>query len=112
MESGNNTLDTASIQALNQQHERAMKELDLEKKRAAVEKGKTKSFGFWWEEAVDEEGMVVEELEQYIIAIEELMGRAAMKADDLMMRTLLDVPIPNHGPAENVGIGFGPHGFY
>lgn len=112
----NNALDASSIQVLNQQYDLTMKELELEKKRAAdmeAGKGKTKTFGLWWEEVVEEGAMAVEELEQYIIAIEELMARAAMKADDLMMRTLLDAPVPNHGAANgNLGIGFGPQGFY
>lgn len=114
-EGGGNVLDAASTRVLNQQYDRAMKELELVRKRAAdlgAEKGKSKSPGLWWEEDVDDEGMVVEELEQYIIAIEEFMARAAMRADDLMMRALLDAPVPINGPHGNLGFGFGPHGFY
>lgn len=114
--SSSNVLDASSIQVLNQHYDLTMKELELEKKRAVdmeAEKGKAKSFGLWWEEAIDEGAMVVEELEQYIIAIEELMARAAMKADDLMMRTLLDAPVPNHGAVNgNLGMGLGSQGFY
>ncbi|KAK4783371.1 hypothetical protein SAY86_007745 [Trapa natans] len=112
MESGSsNTMDTASIQALNQQYDMTMKALEMEKKRAADirgESGMMTRLEFWWEERIDEETIEVEELEQYIFAIEDLMGRAAMKADDLMMRAILDCPFPTNGVPQNYGIGFGP----
>ncbi|OWM64770.1 hypothetical protein CDL15_Pgr028487 [Punica granatum] len=121
MDGSNIALNAASIQALNWQYDRTMKELEIEKKRAVEiesEKGKSKSSGFWWEEPVDVEGMAVEELEQYILAIEELIGKAATKAEDLMTRSLLQpytAGTASDGP-ENIGNlgphGFGPPGFY
>ncbi|KAI8002773.1 hypothetical protein LOK49_LG08G00561 [Camellia lanceoleosa] len=62
------------------------KELEAEKRRRAVIEETEKAAndgGFWWDEAVDDLGL--EELEQYMAALEELKKNVSMKAGELII---------------------------
>lgn len=82
-----------ALRALNEEYDEALQELGREKQRGVQLKGGERermggSGRFWWDKALDDD-MAAEELEQYTIAVEELMQKVAMKADDMMMRSLL-----------------------
>ncbi|XP_030550380.1 agamous-like MADS-box protein AGL62 [Rhodamnia argentea] len=84
-----------ALRALNEDYDEVLQELAREKQRGVELKGAERDRraggsgdGFWWDKALDND-LAVEELEQYVIAVEELMQKVAMKADDMMMRSLL-----------------------
>ncbi|KAH6767041.1 tRNA synthetase class II K and family protein [Perilla frutescens var. hirtella] len=75
----------------NRHYSEVCKELDVEKKRKEVieEAKRVEGYGggaadvFWWNQEV--EGMEVEELEQFAMALEELMKNVDLRANDLMI---------------------------
>ncbi|KAF8027297.1 hypothetical protein BT93_E0260 [Corymbia citriodora subsp. variegata] len=84
-----------ALRALNEEYDEVSQELTREKQRGAQLKGAERERmvgggggGFWWDKPLDD-NMPAEELEQYVVAVEELMQKVAMKADDMMMRSLL-----------------------
>lgn len=85
-----------ALRALNEEYDEVLQELAREKQRGAELKASERErMGggggggrFWWDKPLDND-MAAEELEQYVVAIEELMQKVAMKADDMMMRSLL-----------------------
>ncbi|CAL5418258.1 unnamed protein product [Camellia sinensis] len=75
-----------SVLDFNEKYAQVSKELEAEKRRRAVIEETKKAAndgGFWWDEAVDDLGL--EELEQYVAALEELKKNVSMKADELMI---------------------------
>ncbi|KAI3431012.1 MADS-box domain-containing protein [Psidium guajava] len=83
-----------ALHALNEEYDEVLQELAREKQRGVelkrAERDGTAGGGdrFWWDKALDND-MAAEELEQFVFAVEELMQKVAMKADDMMMRSLL-----------------------
>ncbi|XP_018733022.2 agamous-like MADS-box protein AGL62 [Eucalyptus grandis] len=85
-----------ALHALNEEYDGVLQELAREKQRGVQLKGGERermgsssgSGRFWWDKPLDDD-MAAEELEQYVVAVEELMQKVAMKADDMMMRSLL-----------------------
>ncbi|KAI4374310.1 hypothetical protein MLD38_012320 [Melastoma candidum] len=85
------------IQALNQQYDEVMKELGEEKRRARNWSASGIGMGqgiLWWEDVLRGD-MAEDELEQYISALESLVGRVAMKAESIMMKSLLKPLVDN-----------------
>ncbi|KAK3420375.1 hypothetical protein EUGRSUZ_G01185 [Eucalyptus grandis] len=73
-----------ALHALNEEYDGVLQEL-ARRERSSEASG---SGRFWWDKPLDDD-MAAEELEQYVVAVEELMQKVAMKADDMMMRSLL-----------------------
>ncbi|XP_059441854.1 agamous-like MADS-box protein AGL61 [Corylus avellana] len=83
------SLDEVPVDDFNRQHAEAEKELEMEKKRLkeierqAKEKVENNG-GFWWEEAVDED-MGLEEMEQYLRALQEVRQKVAARVEEFRM---------------------------
>lgn len=103
-----------ALRALNEEYDEVLQELAREKQRGVQLKGGERermgvggSDGgrFWWDKALDND-MAAEELEQYVVAVEELIQKVTMKADDMMMRSLLQPYGATVGAAVNAaGVG-------
>ncbi|KAL9380516.1 hypothetical protein Peur_026173 [Populus x canadensis] len=79
------------VQQWNKEYEEALKELEEEKKHVAMaEQWNTVcendvNARFWWDEPIDD--MELEELEEYVRAMEELKKNVAARANELTMAT-------------------------
>ncbi|KAG5236522.1 agamous MADS-box protein [Salix suchowensis] len=77
------------VQQWNKEYEEALKELQEEKRRVAMTEEWNKvcendvNAGFWWDEPVDDMGM--DELEEFVRAMEELKKNVAARANELAM---------------------------
>lgn len=93
------TLDP-SLQELNREYEEAMEELKEEKKRAKkIEEVKKESGeGFWWDESVD--GLELDELEEYVKALEELRKKVINRGKELVM--MEDMAVAGIGSSTDV----------
>ncbi|GMQ01234.1 hypothetical protein CsSME_00047940 [Camellia sinensis var. sinensis] len=110
-----------SVLDFNEKYAQVSKELEAEKRRSAVieeTKKVANDGGFWWDEAVDDLGL--EELEQYVAALEELKKNVSMKADELMiMKANSSMMFGMNESANHGGLGLMsdcatsmvPHGF-
>ena len=96
---GENTLITdessssqnyVAVNEFNMQYAEAQKELEMEKNRLEEMKKKTTTGagGFWWDEALDE-NMGLEEMQQYMWALEEARKKVAATLDERMRRSSL-----------------------
>ncbi|XP_059654656.1 agamous-like MADS-box protein AGL62 [Cornus florida] len=71
----------------NNKYNEISKGLEAEKKRSVmIEEAKSagNGGGFWWDRAVDD-SMGLEEMEQYMAALEELKRKVDIRADEMMM---------------------------
>ncbi|XP_011036973.1 PREDICTED: agamous-like MADS-box protein AGL62 [Populus euphratica] len=79
------------VQQWNKEYEEALKELEEEKKHVAMAEQWNKvrendvNARFWWDEPIDDMGL--EELEEYVRAMEELKKNVAARANELTMAT-------------------------
>ena len=77
------------VQQWNKEYEEALKELEEEKKHVAMAEQWNKvcennvNARFWWDEPIDD--MELEELEEYVRAMEELKKNVAARANELTM---------------------------
>lgn len=84
--SSSRTLSAAEMHEHNLEYNRLCQELDVEKKKLELEeKAKSVNSGgnFWWDEPIDHLGL--EELKQYMEALEELRKNLLTRADELAL---------------------------
>ncbi|GLT63496.1 hypothetical protein SLA2020_360580 [Shorea laevis] len=111
---------------LNKEYEEAVMEWEREKMIAeAIKQGKIRFEEFWWDRDIDSMGM--EELEEYVNAMEEMRNRLVMRANELITMEVAaataaaktevadgeiadngftDSPDPGLGPCGGVGVQF------
>ncbi|XP_070012602.1 agamous-like MADS-box protein AGL62 [Nicotiana sylvestris] len=86
--SSSSTVDQLNVQQNNQYYSQICRELEAEKKKKEIiENSKivnnNNNEGFWWNESIDDMG--IEELEEFMGALEELKKKITMRADELSM---------------------------
>lgn len=105
------SLDEVPVDDFNRQHAEAQKELEMEKKRLkeierqAKEKQENNG-GFWWEEAVDED-LGLEEMEQYLRALQEVRQKVAARVEEFRMMRASSLLSPVDMAVGGVGNYFG-----
>ncbi|XP_009602824.1 agamous-like MADS-box protein AGL62 [Nicotiana tomentosiformis] len=86
--SSSSTADQYNVQQNNQYYSQICRELEADKKKKEIiENSKivNNNEGFWWNEPIDDMG--IEELEEFMAALEELKKKVTMRADELSMIT-------------------------
>lgn len=97
------------VDDFNRQHAEAEKELEMEKKRLKeIEKVENNiNGGFWWDQPLDE-NMGLEEMEEYLRALQEVRRKVAARVEEFRMTRnslLQPVDIAAAGLGNYVGLG-------
>ncbi|KAK2453316.1 agamous MADS-box protein AGL62 [Trifolium repens] len=83
------TEDCSTYTEYNGQCEKALKILEMEKKKLADIENLAKSWnrGDWWNDSIDH--MSIDQLEQFMISLYELRNKFLERADELLMNSLM-----------------------
>ncbi|OIT26865.1 PREDICTED: agamous-like MADS-box protein AGL62 [Nicotiana attenuata] len=87
--SSSSTVDQLNVQQNNQYYSQICRELEAEKKKkeiienSKIVNNNSNNEGFWWNESIDDMG--IEELEEFMGALEELKKKITLRADELSM---------------------------
>jgi hypothetical protein len=83
------TEDCSTYTEYNEQYEKALKMLEMEKKKLADIENLAKSWnrGDWWNDSIDH--MSIDQLEQFMISLYELRNKFLERADELLMNNLM-----------------------
>lgn len=85
--SSSSSADEFNLQQNNQYYSQICRDLEAEKKKKEnIEESKmmnNNNGGFWWNEPIDDMG--IEELEEFMSALEELKKKVTMRADELSL---------------------------